>query len=427
MEILLYPERMEWPQLLQRPYIDNSAVVQSVQQILYAVKEQGDQALLAYAQKFDGAALNALQVSASEMEAAAGQLPQELKAAILQAKNNIAVFHAAQVSDRQVVETMPGIDCWRRSVGIEKVGLYIPGGTAPLFSTVLMLAVPAMLAGCKEIVLCTPCGKDGSVHPAILFAAQQTGINRIFKVGGAQAIAALAFGTETIPAVYKIFGPGNQYVTAAKQLVQMQGVAIDMPAGPSEVCVLADESANASFIAADLLSQAEHGPDSQVLLVSTSEELVQKTQSELMVQLERLPRKNFAAKALANSKAIVLSHMLDAVDLVNEYAAEHLIISCFDAEAIAERITNAGSVFIGNYSPESAGDYASGTNHTLPTNAFARAYSGVSVDSFMKKITYQKLTREGLQNIAATVVTMAEAEGLEAHAEAVRIRLRSSI
>jgi histidinol dehydrogenase len=309
-------------------------------------------------------------------------------------------------------------------VGIDKVGLYIPGGTAPLFSTVLMLGVPARLAGCRDIVLCTPSGRDGSVHPAVLFAAQQTGIKQIYKLGGAQAIAAMAFGTETVPSVYKIFGPGNQYVTAAKQLVQMQGLAIDMPAGPSEVCVLADDDADPAFIAADLLSQAEHGPDSQVLLVSTSEAMVQRTKAELDLQLEKLPRKEYAAKALANSKAIIVRSVEEAIDLVNEYAAEHLIISCTDAETLGAQITNAGSVFIGNYSPESAGDYASGTNHTLPTNAFARAYSGVSVDSFVKKITYQKLSQEGLNNIAATVVAMAEAEGLEAHAEAVRVRLK---
>lgn len=426
MQILLHPERNDWTKLLERPYVDNSAVLQSVQHILAAVKEQGDTALFEFAKKFDGVFLERLQVSEAEIDAAASQLSEELKAAILQAKQNIETFHAAQLADKHVVQTMPGIECWRRSVGIDKVGLYIPGGTAPLFSTVLMLAIPAKLAGCKEIVLCTPCGKDGAVHPAVLYAAQQTGITRIYKVGGAQAIAALAFGTESIPAVYKIFGPGNQYVTAAKQLVQMQGVAIDMPAGPSEVCVLADDSANPAFIAADLLSQAEHGPDSQVLLVSTSEAMVQRTKAELDTQLERLPRKDFAAKALANSKAVVLHNTLDAIELVNEYAAEHLIICCQHAETIGEQVTNAGSVFIGNYSPESVGDYASGTNHTLPTNAFARAYSGVSVDSFVKKITYQRLSRQGLNNIAATVIAMAEAEGLEAHAEAVRVRLREN-
>lgn len=424
MQIVNNPGRDQWQELLQRPYVDNSAVLQSVQQILQSVKDQGDAALYGYAQQFDGVQLDSLQVSAAEISAAAGLLSPELKAAIMQAKSNIEIFHARQLSVKEVVETLPGIQCWRRSVGIDKVGLYIPGGTAPLFSTVLMLAVPAKLAGCKEVVLCTPCGKDGRVHPAVLFAAQQTGVTRIFRVGGAQAIAAMALGTETIPAVYKIFGPGNQYVTAAKQLVQMQGVAIDMPAGPSEVCVLADESANAAFVAADLLSQAEHGPDSQVLLVATSATLVAQVETQLAEQLERLPRKAFAAQALQNSKAVVVDSLETAIEMVNEYAAEHLIISTADAEAVGERITNAGSVFVGHFSPESVGDYASGTNHTLPTNAFARAYSGVSVDSFVKKITYQKLSTDGLRAIASTVVAMAEAEGLEAHAEAVRVRVR---
>lgn len=424
MQIVNNPGRDQWQALLQRPYIDNSAVLQSVQQIMAAVKQKGDAALYQFAQQFDGVQLDSLQVSAAEMAAAESQLSEALKAAILQAKGNIETFHSRQLGTIEVVETMPGIQCWRRSVGIDKVGLYIPGGTAPLFSTVLMLAVPAKLAGCKEIVLCTPCGKDGKVHPAVLFAAQQTGVTRIYKVGGAQAIAAMALGTESIPSVYKIFGPGNQYVTAAKQLVQMQGVAIDMPAGPSEVCVLADETANPAFIAADLLSQAEHGPDSQVLLVTTAASLVEQVNTELAAQLDRLPRKAFAAKALGNSKAVVLNSMEDAVEMVNEYAAEHLIICTKDADAVGAQITNAGSVFVGNFSPESAGDYASGTNHTLPTNAFARAYSGVSVDSFVKKITYQKLSAEGLRGIAPTVVAMAEAEGLEAHAEAVRIRVR---
>ncbi|WP_132054220.1 histidinol dehydrogenase [Pseudocnuella soli] len=423
MEILLHPEKSDWPQLLQRPYVDNSAVLQSVQQILHGVKSGGDAALVAYAQQFDGVQLSALEVSVEEIEAAAEMLSDELKEAIKQAAANIEAFHSAQISDKQMITTMPGIECWRKSVGIDKVGLYVPGGTAPLFSTVLMLAIPANLAGCKEVILCTPSGKDGAVHPAILFAASLTGVARVFKVGGAQAIAAMAYGTETVPAVYKIFGPGNQYVTAAKQLAQMDGVAIDMPAGPSEVCVLADDSANPAFIAADLLSQAEHGPDSQVLLVSISEVLVYKVAEALEAQLQQLQRKDIAAKALSNSKAIVVGDTFEAIELVNAYACEHLILNCYHAETIAEQITNAGSVFIGSYSPESAGDYASGTNHTLPTNGYARAYSGVSVDSFVKKITYQKLTREGLEGIGATVIAMAEAEGLDAHAEAVRIRL----
>lgn len=425
MQVIINPEKKTWSQILQRPYADNTAVLQSVQEILAEVKKRGDAAVRAFTQRFTGVELDGLQVSEEEMNRAAGQLSDELKTAIQQARQNIEAFHQVQLGKVDVVETMQGIQCWRRAVGIEKVGLYIPGGTAPLFSTVLMLAIPARLAGSKEVLLCSPCDKKGRLHPAILYAAQLTGISKIFRIGGAQAIAAMAYGTESIPAVYKIFGPGNQYVTAAKQLVQMQGLAIDMPAGPSEVCVMADATANAAFVAADLLSQAEHGVDSQVLLVSTEETVVRAVQEELANQLALLPRREMAEKALANSKAIVVQNWDDGVMLVNEYAAEHLIISCADADAIAEKITNAGSVFIGNYSPESVGDYASGTNHTLPTNGFAKAYSGVSVDSFVKKITYQKLSAEGLRNIAATVVPMAEAEGLEAHANAVKVRLNS--
>lgn len=423
MKLYNNPASAEWPAITQRPYTDNRAVLPAVQAILEEVKQRGDAAVKALTLKFDGVDLLHMEVSRQEKEAAAQQVSESLKKAILQAKANIEIFHRAQLHGTQVVETMPGIQCWRKSVGIEKVGLYIPGGTAPLFSTVLMLAVPAVLAGCKEIIMCTPCGKDGKVHPATLFAAKVTGITRIFKVGGAQAIAAMAYGTDSIPAVAKIFGPGNQYVTAAKQLVQMQGVAIDMPAGPSEVCILADNSADARFIAADLLSQAEHGVDSQVLLVSTSEELVKACLRELEIQMQALPRKALAAKALENSKAIVMENLESAIKLVNAYAAEHLIITCKNAEKIAADIENAGSIFIGSFSPESAGDYASGTNHTLPTNGFARAYSGVSVDSFVKQITYQKLSQQGLQQIAATVIEMAEAEGLQAHANAVKVRL----
>ena len=363
-------------------------------------------------------------MSEKEIKEACDNLSTELKKAISQAQLNIEKFHRSQLSEIEIVETMPGVQCWRKNVGIEKVGLYVPGGTAPLFSTVLMLAIPAKLAGCKEIILCTPCNKKGKVHPAVLFSSQLVGVNKIYKIGGAQAVAAMAYGTETIDAVYKIFGPGNQYVTAAKQLVQMQGVAIDMPAGPSEVCVMADETADPSFVAADLLSQAEHGIDSQVLLVSNKEEAVNKVQEELERQLNKLSRKDLAEKALSNSKAIILSNIDEAIELVNEYASEHLIISWDNADAVAEKIKHAGSIFIGNYSPESVGDYASGTNHTLPTNGFARAYSGVSVDSFVKKITYQKLSQEGLNKIADTVVAMAEAEGLDAHANAVRVRIQ---
>ncbi len=423
MEIIIQPGRKDWKQLLQRPYVDNRSVLESVQQILNAVKQHGDEAIHSFTKKFDGVELENFQVSEKEIKEAHNDLSDELKNAICLAQSNIEKFHRSQLSSVEIIETMNGVQCWRKNVGIEKVGLYVPGGTAPLFSTVLMLAIPAKLAGCKEIVLCTPCNKEGHVHPAVLFSGQLVGINRIYKIGGAQAIAALAYGTQTIDPVYKIFGPGNQYVTLAKQLVQMQGVAIDMPAGPSEVCVMADETAQPSFVAADLLSQAEHGVDSQVLLVSNSEDVVSKVQGEINNQIAQLSRKGIAEKALNNSKAIVVENMDEAIELVNEYASEHLIISCKNADAIAEKITNAGSVFIGDYSPESVGDYASGTNHTLPTNGFARAYSGVSIDSFVKKITYQRLSPEGLNKIADTVITMAEAEGLNAHANAVKVRI----
>lgn len=425
MQIIINPGRKEWVKLLRRPYYDNSAVLQSVQTILDEVKQNGDEALRKFSKKFDGIDIDSFIVNNKEIEGAENSLSDSLKISIKQAKKNIEAFHVAQIQKAEVIETMPGIECWRKGVGIDKVGLYIPGGTAPLFSTVLMLAIPAGIAGCKEVVLCTPANKQGEINPAILFAAKECGINKIFKVGGAQAIAAMAFGTETISSVYKIFGPGNQYVTAAKQLVQMQGVAIDMPAGPSEVCVLADETANPAFIAADLLSQAEHGTDSQVLMVSTSEKTVAEVLKEIEKQLAELPRRAIAERVLSNSKAIVVNNMVDGIDLVNEYAAEHLIICTQLGGSVAEQITNAGSVFIGNYSPESAGDYASGTNHTLPTNAFARAYSGVSVDSFLKKITFQKLTQQGLNNIGDAVIEMAEAEGLKAHANAVRVRMAS--
>jgi histidinol dehydrogenase len=426
MQVINNPGRQDWSILLQRPYVDNRSVLESVEQILNAVKQHGDEAVRSFTKKFDGGEPEHFQVSEQEIAAAATKLSAGLRRAIQQAKLNIETFHRSQLASTETIETMPGVKCWRRSIPIEKVGLYIPGGTAPLFSTVLMLAIPAKLAGCREIILCTPANQHGEIHPAILYSAQLVGVQKIFKVGGAQAIAAMAYGTTTIPPVYKIFGPGNQYVTAAKQLVQMQGVAIDMPAGPSEVCVMADETANASFIAADLLSQAEHGIDSQVLLVSNTEDIVGKVQDELSRQLQTLPRKEMAEKALSNSKAIVVSQMDEMIELVNEYAAEHLIISCKDADAVAQRITNAGSVFIGNYSPESVGDYASGTNHTLPTNGFARSYSGVSIDSFVKKITFQKLSQQGLNAIAETVITMADAEGLIAHANAVKVRMKDS-
>ncbi|MBI2282926.1 MAG: histidinol dehydrogenase [Bacteroidetes bacterium] len=424
MKIVQYPERAAWQPLLTRPAIDNSSLQQKVREVMNEVKLEGDEAVKKFTRQFDGVDLAGFVVSEKEISEAADMLSVELKQAISQAAANIELFHQKQTSAVEMIETMPGIQCWRRSIGIEKVGLYIPGGTAPLFSTILMLAIPAKIAGCKKVVLCSPPGKDGKLNPAILYAASLTGITAVYKIGGVQAIAAMAYGTDTVPQVYKIFGPGNQYVTCAKQLVQQEGIAIDMPAGPSEVCVLADDTADAAFVAADLLSQAEHGVDSQVLLVTTSASLVKLVQAELEQQLVQLSRKELAAKALANSMAILVKNREEALALVNEYAAEHLIISCKDTDELAAQVVNAGSVFIGNYSPESVGDYASGTNHTLPTNGFARAYSGVSVDSFVKKVTYQKLSQQGLQNIAETVVLMAEAEGLDAHANAVRVRLK---
>lgn len=417
------PERSVWKNIIQRPVIDTVTLEQQVKGVLNVVKQDGDTAVFQFTRQFDGVQLSSLEVTEKEIESAIQQVPDDLKRAIKQAANNIRVFHEKQKAGIEVVETMKGVRCWRKSIGIDKVGLYIPGGTAPLFSTILMLAIPAQIAGCKEVILCSPPDKEGKLNPAILYAASLTGVHKIFKIGGVQAIAAMAYGTETVPKVYKIFGPGNQYVTCAKQLVQQEGTAIDMPAGPSEVCVLADRTANASYVAADLLSQAEHGADSQVLLVSTDTQLVDDVMKELNVQLEQLPRKELAAKALENSKAVLVKNMDEAIELVNEYAAEHLILSCENDESMAEKITNAGSVFLGNYSPESVGDYASGTNHTLPTNGFARAYSGVSLDSFVKKITYQRLTKEGLSAIAPTVTAMASAEGLEAHKRAVTIRL----
>ncbi len=403
-----------------RPVQDSREIEGKVLPILEQVKAGGDQALRELALKFDSVALNDLAFSEEEMLAAESQLSDELKAAIGQAYQNIHTFHKAQLQPADKIETMPGVTCWRRSVGIDKVGIYIPGGTAPLFSTVLMLGIPAQIAGCKEVILCTP-----SDNPAILYAAKLVGVTRAFRLGGAQAIAALAYGTESVPKVYKIFGPGNQYVTAAKMLVSKEGVAIDMPAGPSEVAIYADDTAIPAFVAADLLSQAEHGADSQVLLVSTSKQLLASVNLTLSTQLEKLPRRDMAAKALENSKAILVSSQDEAIALLNDYAAEHLILSVADAESVSEKITQAGSIFLGNYTPESCGDYASGTNHTLPTNGHANAYSGVSVDSFVKKITVQHITEEGIKNIGPTVEIMAEAESLAAHKRAVTIRLRN--
>ncbi|WP_109698386.1 histidinol dehydrogenase [Chitinophaga deserti] len=424
MQIIRYPEKNTWSSLLQRPVLDNSQLEATVSAVLKDVKQYGDEALRRYTLQFDKVPLTSIAVPAEAFELADKLLGEDLKSAIRTAAANIEAFHRAQVEDVTVIETMPGVQCWRKPVGIEKVGLYIPGGTAPLFSTILMLAIPARLAGCSEIVLCTPPGKDGVIHPAVLWAARFTGISQVFSIGGVQAIGAMAYGTETVPKVYKIFGPGNQYVTCAKQLVNAAGTAIDMPAGPSEVAVFADDSCVPAFVAADLLSQAEHGADSQVLLVTTSEAVIASVEKEVAAQLEKLPRREFAAKALDNSKLVLVRDRDEAMDMLNDYAPEHLIMACENDEALATRVVNAGSVFLGNYSPESAGDYASGTNHTLPTNGYATAYSGVSVDSFVKKITFQRLTREGLQTIAPAIEAMAEAEGLDAHKQAVSIRIR---
>lgn len=423
MKIYKYPNPEEWAEIVQRPVMDTSALEKDVRKILSKVRRKGDKAIHKYTEKFDHAIITDLQVSSAEMEDAREQVPAELKQAIELAAANIETFHRVHIQQPEWIVTMPGVLCSRKSVAIEKVGLYIPGGSAPLFSTVLMLGIPAKLAGCREVVLCSPPDEEGLLHPAILFAAQVAGITKIFKVGGVQAIGAMAYGTETIPAVYKIFGPGNQYVTQAKQLVQQDGVAIDMPAGPSEVCVLADESADPVFVAADLLSQAEHGRDSQVMLITTSERIFQGALNEIESQLPQLDRRELAEKSIANSRIVLMKNMDDAIALSNTYAPEHLVLACEECERIADRITNAGSVFLGNFSPEAAGDYASGTNHTLPTNGYAKAYSGLSVDSFVKKITYQKLSREGLRNISEAVIRMAEAEGLQGHAKAIEVRL----
>jgi histidinol dehydrogenase len=425
MKTILYPNKKNWQEILQRPVIDQPGLIDRVKPILTDVKANGDDAVKKYTLQFDKVAIHSLAVNRAEIDDATRMLPVALRKAIDIAAENIRRFHEKQCTEAEIIETMPGIKCWRRSVAIEKVGLYIPGGTAPLFSTVLMLGIPAKLAGCTEIILTTPPLKEkNSLHPAVLYAAQLVGVTRIFKAGGAQAIAAMAYGTETVPKVYKIFGPGNQYVNCAKQLVQLDGVAIDMPAGPSEVCVMVDDTCNPSFVAADLLSQAEHGVDSQVLLVCTIREIVEKVLGEIEKQLKDLPRRDLIAETLKNSSAVILQHSDEMIDLVNEYAPEHLIIATRNAKETAGKIINAGSVFIGNYSPESAGDYASGTNHTLPTNGFARSYSGVSVDSFVKKITYQEITKEGLLQIGETVEQMAAAEGLDAHKNAISIRLK---
>ena len=423
MILISNPDKSQWQEILKRPVMNTENLFDTVRSVIDRVKEEGDPAVLDYEEKFDKVVLASLAVSEEEQQEAENLVSEDLKAAIRLAKQNIETFHAAQRFEGKKVQTQPGVTCWQKAVAIEKVGLYIPGGTAPLFSTVLMLAVPARIAGCKEIVLCTPPGRDGKVHPAVLFAAKVAGVNRIFKAGGIQAIAAMAYGTESVPKVYKIFGPGNQYVTAAKQLVSLRDVAIDMPAGPSEVEVLADETANPIFVAADLLSQAEHGVDSQAILITTSVELQQAVKVEVERQLALLPRKEIAEKSLANSKLIVVDSMTEAIELTNAYAPEHLIIETEDYLSVAERIVNVGSVFLGSLTPESAGDYASGTNHTLPTNGYAKAYSGVSLDSFIRKITFQEIKPEGLNIIGPAIELMAANEQLDAHKNAVSVRL----
>ena len=425
MNIIRYPEKANWNKLLARPVLNTETLNDTVCEILSHIRKEGDKAVLEYEEKFDKVRLSSLCVTEEEFAKAEKEVSIELKAAIMLAWNNIRTFHESQRFIGKKVETLPGVTCWQKAVAIEKVGLYIPGGTAPLFSTVLMLATPAQIAGCKEIILCTPPDKNGNVPAAILYAARTAGVSKVFKTGGVQAIGAMAYGTESIPKVYKIFGPGNQYVTAAKQMVSLHDVAIDMPAGPSEVEVLADETANPIFVAADLLSQAEHGVDSQAMLITTSEELLKEVEFEVNRQLSLLPRWEIAQKALEHSKLILVKDMEEAVELTNLYAPEHLIIETKDYAEIAEKITNAGSVFLGNFSPESAGDYASGTNHTLPTNGYAKAYSGVSLDSFIRKITFQEITSEGMKTIGPAIEVMAANESLNAHKNAVTVRLKS--
>ncbi|MDP4205337.1 MAG: histidinol dehydrogenase [Bacteroidota bacterium] len=424
MQIIRNPEVKEWGELLKRPMMDTSSLNATVKGVLEEIRKEGDRAVKKYTLQFDKVLPENIRVSAEEIDQAEAELDSELKKAIEVAADNIRLFHEAQKSKGVDLETSAGVRCWQIGVGIQKVGLYIPGGSAPLFSTVLMLAIPARIAGCKQIVLCSPPDKQGKLNPAILFAAKLAGVTEIFKIGGVQAIGAMAYGTETVAKVYKIFGPGNQYVMAAKQLVGLSDVAIDMPAGPSEVAVMADKTANPAFVAADLLSQAEHGPDSQVILFTNSETLVEQVQMELDKQLKVLPRKEIALKALAHSRVFILDNENEMVDMVNQYAPEHLIISLANYRDIAGRIVNAGSVFLGNYTPESAGDYASGTNHTLPTNGWATAYSGVNLDSFQKKITFQEITADGLDKLGPVIETMAHAEELYAHRNAVSVRLK---
>ncbi|SIT96074.1 histidinol dehydrogenase [Epilithonimonas bovis DSM 19482] len=425
MNIYQYPQKSDWAGIIRRPVLEKKNLRATITEVFEKVKNDGDSALQYYTSKFDGVSLDSFKVSQEEIEKASNEVSDELKAAIQHAKKNIETFHRSQEEETKKIETVPGVECWRESRGIEKVGIYIPGGTAPLFSTVLMLAIPAKLADCKQIVLCSPANKEGAIDPAILYAAQLCGITEMFKIGGSQAIAAMSLGTETVPKVYKIFGPGNQYVTAAKELATELGLAIDMPAGPSEVLLIADQQAVPEFCAADLLSQAEHGADSQVVFISTDETVFKETLLELEGQLSQLPRKELAAKAIENSRFILMESLDEAFELSNCYAPEHLILAIANPEIWTGKIRNAGSVFLGNYACESAGDYASGTNHTLPTNGFAKNYSGVSLDSFVRKVTFQKLSEKGIQNLGKTIEIMAEAEGLFAHKNAVSVRLKS--
>jgi len=423
MQIIKYPPREDWKSILARPVFDSTVLFDKVKTILDDVRSRGDVAVKEYTKEFDKIDIEQLQVSEEEFAEAKNLVSVNLKHAIEMARRNIWKFHVEQQQEYPRIETSPGVFCWQKAIPIQKVGLYVPGGTAPLFSTVLMLGIPANIAGCGEIVLCTPPNKEGKVHPAVLYAAEVAGIHKIFKVGGTQAIAAMAYGTETISKVYKIFGPGNQYVTAAKQLVSLKDVAIDMPAGPSEVEVLADETANPAFVAADMLSQAEHGVDSQSILITVDEDLVDSVLTQIDIQLEKLPRKEIAKKSLENSKIIVVKTLEEAVEMTNEYAPEHLIISTRYSMGVGENIVNAGSVFLGNYTPESAGDYASGTNHTLPTNGYAKAYNGVNLDDFIRKVTFQQISQQGLTNLSNAIMIMAESEELVAHSNAVKIRL----
>ena len=425
MNFIKYPSQEQIKQIIERPHLDVSQLNATVASVLADVKENGDKAVIAYEEKFDHVQLSSLAVTEEEIDEAEALVSQDLKDALILAHKNIAKFHESQKFESSKVQTAPGVVCWQKSVAIEKVGLYIPGGTAPLFSTVLMLATPAKIAGCKEIVLCTPPNREGKVNPAILMAARVAGVSKIFKAGGVQAIGAMAYGTESVPKVYKIFGPGNQFVMAAKQQVSLHDAAIDMPAGPSEVCVIADETSNAAFVAADLLSQAEHGIDSQVILISTSEEMIHKVEKELETQLVALPRHEIAEKTLVNSNFVLVHDKEEAMALSNAYAPEHLIIATSDFDALAEKVINAGSVFLGNFACESAGDYASGTNHTLPTHGYALAYNGVNLDSYNRKVTFQHLTEEGIKSIGPAVVCMAENEQLEAHANAMRLRVKN--